>query len=117
MEVSSEGTYQPSPAIICESGDGKGGCLRHSCHCEPANPHPSANPLPYPGTEIAGSFLTGSPLQPQAPATFSTPAVGHCPVILAAQPDGSQRLSVHSDEAEGASTGSEEKGNIQAMRM
>ncbi|KAL4429385.1 hypothetical protein ABPG77_005159 [Micractinium sp. CCAP 211/92] len=55
------------------------------------------------GTEIAGSFLTGSPLQPQAPATFSTPAVGHCPVIMVAQADGSRRLSVHGEEAAAAS--------------
>ncbi|KAL4458608.1 hypothetical protein ABPG75_013473 [Micractinium tetrahymenae] len=51
------------------------------------------------GTEIAGSFLTGSPLQPQAPATFSTPAVGHCPVILVQQPDDSQRLSIHGEDS------------------
>ena len=51
------------------------------------------------GTEIAGSFLTGSPLQPQAPSTFSTPAIGHCPVILAPQPSGGPAASVHGDSA------------------
>ncbi|PRW59713.1 acetyl- synthetase [Chlorella sorokiniana] len=51
------------------------------------------------GTEIAGSFLTGSPLQPQAPSTFSTPAIGHCPVIITQPGDGSQALSVHGDGA------------------
>ena len=69
-------------------------------------PMPTTCPLPLPslpaGTEIAGSFLTGSPLQPQAPSTFSTPAIGHCPVIIAQQADGAQALSVHGDGAGGA---------------
>ena len=51
------------------------------------------------GTEIAGSFLTGSPLQPQCPSTFSTPSVGHRPVILVTKQDGSQALSPHGDTA------------------
>eukprot|EP00887_Chlorella_sp_A99_P006425 scaffold3.g6425.t1 len=34
------------------------------------------------GTEIGGGFLSGSPLQPQAPSMFSTPTVGARPVIL-----------------------------------
>jgi len=53
------------------------------------------------GTEIAGSFLTGSPLQPQSPSTFSTPAIGHRPVILLGRPGGSQGLSVHGEDATG----------------
>ena len=54
------------------------------------------------GTEIAGSFLTGSPLQPQSPSTFSTPAIGHRPVIMTQLPDGATRLSPHGDTASGA---------------
>lgn len=32
--------------------------------------------LPATGTEVGGAFLTASLLQPQAPSTFSTPALG-----------------------------------------
>jgi acyl-coenzyme A synthetase/AMP-(fatty) acid ligase len=34
------------------------------------------------GTEIGGGFVSGSMIQPQAPATFSTPTVGSRPVVL-----------------------------------
>lgn len=34
------------------------------------------------GTEVGGGYLTGSPLQPQAPSTFSTPALGLDVVLL-----------------------------------
>lgn len=34
------------------------------------------------GTEIGGAFLSGSMVQPQAPATFSTPTLGSRPVVL-----------------------------------
>lgn len=34
------------------------------------------------GTEIGGGFLSGSMLQPQAPATFSTPTMGSRPVVM-----------------------------------
>lgn len=61
--------------------------------------HRPSLPLCPAGTEIAGSFLTGSPLQPQAPSTFSTPAIGHCPVIISQQADGMQAQSVHGDGA------------------
>ena len=37
------------------------------------------------GTEISGAFLSGSMLQPQAPAAFSTPTVGARPVLLPSQ--------------------------------
>lgn len=44
------------------------------------------------GTEIGGGYITGTMVQPQAPATFSTPAVGSDFVILDEQgrpaPDG-----------------------------
>lgn len=33
------------------------------------------------GTEIGGGYITGSRLQPQAPSTFSTPAIG-CRIVL-----------------------------------
>lgn len=49
------------------------------------------------GTEIGGSFLTGSPLQPQCLGTFSTPAVGHCPAILQREGSGGVALSLHGD--------------------
>lgn len=71
-------------------------CVAH------ADPGLAPPPLPLPGTEIAGSFLTGSPLLPQAPATFSTPAVGHCPVLLVQREDGGQAASVHGDDGAGA---------------
>lgn len=75
-------------------------CAAHSRR-RLALPHTSA---PFPlsrlaGTEIAGSFLTGSPLQPQAPSTFSTPAIGHCPVIITQRAGGGLALSVHGDNA------------------
>ncbi|KAG7669817.1 hypothetical protein KSW81_007961 [Nannochloris sp. 'desiccata'] len=34
------------------------------------------------GTEIGGGFLSGSMVQPQSPATFSTPTIGTRPVVL-----------------------------------
>lgn len=34
------------------------------------------------GTEIGGGFLSGTRLQPQAPATFSTPSIGARLVLL-----------------------------------
>ncbi|CAI5505057.1 unnamed protein product, partial [Closterium sp. Naga37s-1] len=40
------------------------------------------------GTEIAGAFLTGSLLQPQALSCFSTPAMGCRAVLLGAEGDG-----------------------------
>ncbi|KAI3435948.1 hypothetical protein D9Q98_002006 [Chlorella vulgaris] len=49
------------------------------------------------GTELGGAYFTNSPLQPQAPSTFSTPTIGHCPVIMTQQPDGSSILSFHGD--------------------
>lgn len=54
---------------------------------------------PSAGTEIGGAYFTGSPLLPQSPSTFSTPTVGHRPVILCspAQPGGAPRLSPHGD--------------------
>lgn len=55
--------------------------------------------LPCAGTELGGAYFSGSPLQPQSPSTFSTPTVGHRPVILCspAQPEGSLTLSPHGD--------------------
>ena len=60
-------------------------------------PCPAA--LPSAGTELGGAYFTGSLLQPQCPSTFSTPTVGHRPVILVSQQDGSQALSPHGDTA------------------
>ncbi|KAL4429392.1 hypothetical protein ABPG77_005166 [Micractinium sp. CCAP 211/92] len=51
------------------------------------------------GTELGGGYFSGSLLQPQAPSTFSTPTIGHRPVVLAARPDSSQELSLHGDSA------------------
>lgn len=52
-----------------------------------------------PGTELGGGYFSGSLLQPQAPSTFSTPTIGHRPVLLVTQPDGTQTLSPHGDTA------------------
>ena len=59
------------------------------------------------GTELGGGYFSGSLLQPQAPSTFSTPTVGHQPVILVARPDGSEAPSPHGDvqRAPGAAGG------------
>ena len=59
--------------------------LLHTFGCPPA------------GTEAAGSCLTGCMLLPQCLSVFSTPAIGHCPVIITRQPDGSRALSLHGD--------------------
>lgn len=40
------------------------------------------------GTEIGGAFLSGTMVQPQAAATFSTPTVGAQPELLVANADG-----------------------------
>lgn len=45
------------------------------------------------GTEIGGGFLSGSMVQPQAPATFSTPTVGCRPVILVTFENSSEKTS------------------------
>ncbi|KDD73731.1 AMP-binding enzyme, partial [Helicosporidium sp. ATCC 50920] len=47
------------------------------------------------GTEIGGGFLSCSPLQPQAPSTFTTPTMGMVPVLL---PDAGEP-SPHGDAA------------------
>ncbi|KAL4458600.1 hypothetical protein ABPG75_013465 [Micractinium tetrahymenae] len=51
------------------------------------------------GTELGGGYFSGSLLQPQAPSTFSTPTIGHRPVILVQRPDGGQEQSPHGDPA------------------
>ena len=61
-------------------------------------------PLPRPGTELGGGYFSGSPLQPQCPSTFSTPTVGHRPVILVQREDGSQAPSPHGDRVGGLGT-------------
>jgi hypothetical protein len=66
---------------------------------------PAAGTVCCAGTEIAGSFLTGSPLQPQSPSTFFTPAIGHRPVIMTQLPDGTTALSPHGDTAGEATLG------------
>ena len=49
------------------------------------------------GTELGGSYLSGSLLQPQAPGTFSLPTLGTQLVLLAA--DGGQSAHLGSDGA------------------
>jgi hypothetical protein len=55
------------------------------------------------GTELGGGYFAGSLLQPQSPSTFSTPTIGHCPVIMRPleQPEGAVALSPHGDVAGG----------------
>ena len=55
------------------------------------------------GTELGGGYFAGTPLQPQSPSTFSTPTIGHRPVILRPleQPEGAVALSPHGDVAGG----------------
>lgn len=68
----------------------------------PLQPTAPACPASHPataGTELGGGYFSGSLLQPQAPSTFSTPTIGHRPIVLVARPDGSQELSVHGDSA------------------
>lgn len=47
------------------------------------------------GTEIGGAFVTGSLLQPQSLAAFSTPAMGHSLIILG--DDGNPLVSIIED--------------------
>jgi len=66
--------------------------------CAAARPtHPAPPSLAPVGTELGGGYFSGSLLQPQAPSTFSTPTIGHRPVLLVTQPDGTQTLSPHGD--------------------
>jgi|TARA_B110000971_G_scaffold117920_1_gene120810 acyl-coenzyme A synthetase/AMP-(fatty) acid ligase len=53
------------------------------------------------GTELAGGFAAGCPLQPQAPSCFSTPAVGTQLVLLGeeAQGDARREQSAHGPNA------------------
>jgi hypothetical protein len=53
------------------------------------------------GTELGGAYFSGSPLQAQSPSTFSTPTIGHRPVILRPleRPEGTVALSPHGDVA------------------
>jgi acyl-coenzyme A synthetase/AMP-(fatty) acid ligase len=54
------------------------------------------------GTEIGGAFLTGTMVQPQAPATFSTPTVGSRPVVVVKESGGGDLKEVALEPAGGS---------------
>lgn len=53
------------------------------------------------GTELGGSYLSGTMLQPQAPSTFSTPTLGTALVLLSADGTQSHHLSNSTSPAKG----------------
>lgn len=100
--------YKP---VIEYCGGGQCVCLHACCelgrsmvvcsHWSQSEPAPNCTPCLScrAGTELGGGYFSGSLLQPQAPSVFSTPTIGHRPVLLVTQPDGQQALSPHGDTA------------------